>query len=779
MRSSVASRRACGACLLLAVAAVLARPAVAQATSTKQFFNIPRQPAADAIRKLTELTNFQILYPPALLRGLESSPVSGTMAPREALARLLGATSIDIVDIVPGTATLRLHQPANKSENKPQYVPAIVVTARRFSELITEVPIAITVVSGKSIERNGTQSVIQTLLYVPGVSAYDAGSGLTKISIRGVSTSLGGNENGYYLDDLPFSGVSVPITPDIRAWDLERIEVLRGPQGTLFGEGSMGGTIRILTNNAQLDRFSAAAQTGLSQTEGGSSGRSAKAMINIPVIGNMMAVRVAATDETLPGWLDDPPSGRRDINPERLRTVRLRALFQPIERLRINASYWRYDGSHRSGVNASDAGFAPQAGPLLDASSGYAVKGISAAYDFDKVNVFYGYASNRYKLPLSGVFTGAAFRSDIEIGVATHDLRLSSNSRKPLRWTGGIYWRNAERGDTFIYPSEDIDQQSATSSRTASFYGDLTYTLPSLPLEAGFGLRHFRDHLVGRDSNHGIETRSDDAVFSSNNPKLSLSYRPRDDYQIYASASKGFRSGQRQVTGFDRIASTTGVSFPSVISPDTIWTYELGTKLSILDQRLNMEFAAYHNDWKNVAVRFPLGTTGLNALVNSPGTKTNGFDAALSYALTSSLKAGMTASVVDACYTGSVTGTDIRSGAAVDDVPRFLASANVELAVPYFAAWKTIVRAALQHASPHRSAVFPSYSAGDTINNANARISFNKRPWTFAIYGENLLNDRGAASVRSTATLTSTANETYSPRLRPRTIGVELSFAID
>ena len=745
----------------------------------KQLFDLPRQPAADAVRKLTELTNFQILYSPALLRDVVSSPVSGNMTAREALARLLGATNIEIVDIAPGTATLRLRKAIHSPADKPEPIPAIVVTARRFSELIAEVPIAISVFSGKSMERHGTQSVAQALQDVPGVSAYDIGQGITRISIRGIGTSLGGNENGYYLDDLPFSGISVPITPDVRTWDLERVEVLRGPQGTLFGEGSMGGTIRILTNNARLDRFASAAQAGISKTEGGGDGRSAKAMVNLPLIDNMLAVRVAATDDRLAGWLDEAPGGRRDINPGRVKTVRVRALLQPVERLRINASYWRYDGGYPSGVNTSDAGYAPQAGPLLDAFPGYTIRGISAAYDFDAINVFYGYASNRYRLPIMGVYGGAALDSGIDIGVATHELRVSSNSRIPWRWTGGIYWRKSERDDAWTFPNEDIDQQSTTSSRAMSIYGDLTYTMPSLPLEASLGLRHFRDHLAGHDDNHGVATRPDDAVFRSNSPRLSLSFRPGDGYQIYASASKGFRSGQRQVTGFDRVATTTGVSFPSVISPDTIWTYELGSKISGIGQRLNMEFSVYHNDWKNVAVRVPLGTSGLNALVNSPGTRTDGFDASLSYALSSSLKTGLTTGFVDARYTGGVAGTGIRNGAAVDDVPRFLASANVELDLPRVAGWTATARAAIQHASPHRSAVFPADTPGDTINNASARIAFGKRPWTLAIYGDNLLNDRGAASLRTVVPLSPTSNEAYSPRLRPRTIGIELSVATD
>jgi outer membrane receptor protein involved in Fe transport len=128
----------------------------------------------------------------------------------------------------------------------------IMVTARKREERAIDVPIAITAVSGAALERRGAANLADFLQEAPGVGVYDGGSALgMKITIRGISTSLGANENGFYLDDLPFTGVTVPISPDVRAWDLDRVEILRGPQGTLFGEGSMGGTVRILTKGAE------------------------------------------------------------------------------------------------------------------------------------------------------------------------------------------------------------------------------------------------------------------------------------------------------------------------------------------------------------------------------------------------------------------------------------------------------------------------------------------------------------------------------------------------
>jgi len=780
MRPSLARCSSLGARLVfVAQALTISGLALGQNPSTTQKIDISRQAASDAVRQLVEQTNFQILYAPYLLQGVNAGPVHGTMTPREALSILLRETNLEVIDTGPGAATLRQVESSDEYADFNEGIPWVEVTARRFSERLVDVPIAVSVITGKTLARRGASTIAGVLQDAPGVSVYDPGSGLAKISIRGIATSLGGNENGYYLDDLPFSGVSVPITPDLRTWDLDRIEVLRGPQGTLFGEGSMGGTIRTLTNNAQLDRFALAAQTGLSHTETGGSSRSAKAMINVPVIGDMLALRVAATDETLAGWIDDPASGRRQINPGQVRTARVRALFRPIDNLHINATYWSYQGSYQYGVNETDAGSAPHSGPLLNATPSYTLKGISGTYDVDQLSLFYGYSQNTYALPAPGMVGGTAFDSTIGIEVAAHELRVSSNAQKTWRWTAGLYRRSSSRHDVVIYPAFGIDQTSATKSTASSVFGEITYTMPSFPLEASLGLRHFRDFLSGGDVNLGVAEPRSNANFSSDNPRLSLAYRPLEDWQIYASASKGFRSGQRQISGVEQIAEANHVTLPSVVKPDSIWTYELGTKLNMLERRLNMEFAVYHSDWRDVAVRIPLGNTGLNGLINSDGTRTDGVDASVSYALTKTFTITFSGGFVDATYAGSVPGTGIRNGSPVDDIPRLTMSASGDCSFPFVGGWVGIARAGIQHASPHQASMFPAYMAGDTINNVNARLSLSKGPWKLSLYGDNLTNDRGATSYRTVTQLSATTTETYAPRLRRRTVGLELVFEID
>ncbi|HZV66086.1 MAG TPA: TonB-dependent receptor, partial [Telluria sp.] len=579
------------------------------------------------------------------------------------------------------------------------------------------------------------------------------------------------------LDDLPFTGVTVPISPDVRAWDLDRIEVLRGPQGTLFGEGAMGGTIRTLTNNARLNQWSFAGQTGISHTEGGGANRSAKAMINVPIINNMLAMRIAVTNEDYQGWIDDPAKGRENINPTNIKTERLRVLFKPVDELSINASYWHYKADLPYGTTATDQGTASQAS-VLDAAPEYTLKGLNATYDFDAVSVFYGFAKNDYRLPSIGAYAGGILDASIGIDVETHELRLSSTTQKPWRWTAGVYRRTAKRSDTVILAVFGLNQTSITDSTASSVFGEVTYTLPQFPLEASLGMRHFSDRIAGANVDNGVPATVSQNRFSSNNPRISLAYRPSDNQQIYTSASKGFRSGQNQVTGVEALAAQYNIVLPSAIKPDSIWTYELGTKISALDRRLNMEFAVYHSDWKDFAIRMPIGTTGLNGLINSEGTRTNGLDASFAYAVSKSFTALLSAGLVDAKYKAAVPGTQITAGTRVDDVPRFTISASGEYGFALPNAWKGVARAGIQHVASHPAHTFALDQAGDALDSIDARVSFIQGPWTLSLFGENLKNDHGAASSRFGNQLSATDVELVAPRLRPRTIGLEMRYAM-
>src|SRR5271170_846023 len=184
----------------------------------------------------------------------------------------------------------------------------IVVTAERYTSTIQNTPISITALTGEQLIAAGITSMEDVVHEVPGLSMRSAGPGLTEFEARGLASNGGAAPTvGFYLDEVPLSPPAlaqvgkVVIDPDL--YDLNRIEVLRGPQGTLYGSGSMGGTVKLVTNQPKLDTLEGSFQGTLSDTEGGSGNGGGSFMLNVPV-GDTLALRVVGTDNYRSGWLD-------------------------------------------------------------------------------------------------------------------------------------------------------------------------------------------------------------------------------------------------------------------------------------------------------------------------------------------------------------------------------------------------------------------------------------------------------------------------------------------
>src|SRR5580704_955351 len=185
----------------------------------------------------------------------------------------------------------------------------IAVTAEKRSSTVQDTAISMTALSGDLMQQQGITDISGIIQAVPGISQRTAGSGQTELEMRGLSSSGGAAPTvGFYLDDYPLSPPAaalngkVVVDPDL--YDLSRVEVLRGPQGTLYGSGSMGGTVKLITNAPQLNEFSATAALIGSGTVGGGFNRGGNLMLNVPLVRNDLALRVVLTDKYTDGWIN-------------------------------------------------------------------------------------------------------------------------------------------------------------------------------------------------------------------------------------------------------------------------------------------------------------------------------------------------------------------------------------------------------------------------------------------------------------------------------------------
>ncbi len=268
--------------------------------------------------------------------------------------------------------------------NAAPAAPEVVVTAMKRSSTVQTTPASIDAVSGQDLQARGITSLATLAQGTPGVSLKSEGPSQTEIEMRGM-TSSGGNAAtvGFYLDDVPLSGPAngqnghVVIDPDL--YDLSRVEVLRGPQGTLFGSGSMGGTVRLITNQPDPGGFHASGESTLSGTEGGGFNHNDNLMVNIPLVQDKLALRIVGSENETSGWIDRVVAAagafprvdatgtvRGDVaaapvakrypgsNAYQLYAARVSLQWRPTEDLTITPSF-AYETSRQDGVSAYDS----------------------------------------------------------------------------------------------------------------------------------------------------------------------------------------------------------------------------------------------------------------------------------------------------------------------------------------------------------------------------------------------------------------------------------------
>lgn len=652
----------------------------------------------------------------------------------------------------------------------------ITVTARKRDERQLDVPIAITAMTGEQIEAQGLSNIVDVVNSTPGASSVDTGGGFTLVQIRGVSSSLGGNDNGFYVDETPFTGVTVPWYPDTRSFDIERVELLKGPQGTLFGEGSMGGTVRILTRKPQFNEFGAGVELDGSTVSEGADGWGAKAYVNVPLVDDRLALRVVGTDETTPGWIDNSVTGEKDVNEADIRTWRAKLRFAATERWNIDLSYWKYKIETDGASNQAYDDMTDNAFTVSD--NDWDSTSATTSYDFGESQVVYTFSDGNIHRPQVGdIAPGLTLTALIDIGVRTQELRWSSTGERRFDWTVGYYLRDSERVDDLDVPGLLSSKSRQTNDSQAAF-GEVTIKLPDPAWAVTAGLRYFEDDLDAVDVAGDGSTSTLKGTFDSWNPRLSVSWKPSDNATIYASAAKGFRSGQLQPIASIQLAELFGVELPSTIDADSIWTYELGVKSVLAEGRVLLEGAVFHSDWKDVAVRVPI-TPEINGLANSDGTKTNGVEVNLVYQPLRDLTLQLGGSWIDATYSADVPGTPLFDGTPVYNVPKTSLDGSAAYGWDIGATLRGVINGNVHYDSARETSLTAG-SPGDPITLTNLRVGLESvAGWAFYLYGNNLTDEDGAIDARGPTEFDANGNFLRygtANRPQPRTFGVMFRY---
>jgi iron complex outermembrane receptor protein len=688
---SIGTRKLVSAVLLaLSICAPVAF-AETQATQTQAIeipaltADIPAQPLAQALEAFARQTGLQLVYVSEVVHDQRSRAVSSGLSASNALGRLLEGTGLQFEYLTSRSvhvlaAFVGPPKQVVTQIPKREAMQEVIVTAEKREESLNVVPISANVLTSADMNAAGIKGISEIAAVTPGVE-YDFGTQfgpgiLTRLGIRGIKSEIGAPTTGIYIDDVPIQGRQsgfgnvYPV-----AFDLTQVEVLRGPQGALFGAGAEGGAVRFITTEPSVTEFTGQYRAEVSQTEYGGPSFETGAAAGGPIADGSVGLRISA-------WYRDDGGYVNRVNPFTSATVDSEAnrsssralhaavVFTPTESLRITPSLsYQSVGLHDSPIfypylSNPIAGLFNN-GKLLrqPSTDGFTLASLKfeQQFHFAKLTVITSYfdrpaqamfdATNEagilffggYGNPLGPGFP-ASYADALPDMLTLHqsqqsqEVRLTSaNPEAPIQWVAGQFYSLARQVHT-----EDIYELGAPGNPG---YYDTDHTTDTIV--AAFA------HVDARMSRYwtlsaGVRvdrTRSEETSYAGGfaypdlppithgityetplTPQSSLSYRPNETNFFYATIAKGFRIGgvNTQIP-----ASCQTVAPPSSYTSDTVWSHEIGAKNLLFDGRLQVAGSIFEIDWNRVQTNFTLDC-GFNYVANAGAAKSTGFDLVVS-----------------------------------------------------------------------------------------------------------------------------------------------------
>jgi len=804
---------------------LLSGPTVA--AEPTQHFSFRQQDLASALEDFGRQSGNEIFFNREDTRGRQASAVEGNLTAEDALAGLLAGTGLVLkkinshtflvergsTSISPGTPSGGPERAGSSAEVDAAGVGTgmvslqeVVVTAQKRSEHLQDIPAAISALPQDQLQRmriNGLEDLART---APSLSFSELSPGEFRLSMRGIaSQSSLAAVVGYYLDEVSFenrpglwSGVS-----GIDFFDLDRIEVLRGPQGTLYGAGSMGGAVRLISTPPDPRQVEFKTEAGVATTDGGAPTYSAKGAYNQP-LSDTAAVRVVLTHEHTGGFIDaalpsdyemlsraDPIFARNE-NDSTVTTVRAALRWAPNASLSVTPSAF-YRSSRANGFNY----YQPQPGPeyvrhhaftdrndshlavgtlVIDGNLGigdltsvtsYVRKTWNGADDYSSAgaNLYQAFTGSPVGLVLPLLNT---YRLDYR--QFSQEVRLTSPNAAAVRWIAGVRYSHYEDkpGGQYIAdatlgslvssifgvdpPSSvllDATSESDYGGEIAGF-GEATYSITS-QFDVTAGLRAYRLSIVNNAGylggllGSGPEARAA-AQKNGLNPKLNLSYHFTSEILGYATASKGYRAGGPNASLLGSVGSDCQYSsaYKSIYDPDSVWTYEIGAKASIPVDELTINTAVYRTNWSHIQGQVDSNCGGFTA--NFGNARVNGAEIEINMRPTSQLRLFASASYTDAKFVSvdSIlsSAVSIAPGDRVAGVPRTQASIGGEWSLVLVEGIKGYLRADGQYVGS-APASYTNRSADylrPSYTTVNVSLGSYIRNFEVALYVGNLFN---------------------------------------
>ncbi|HSV02321.1 MAG TPA: TonB-dependent receptor [Phenylobacterium sp.] len=583
------------------------------------------------------------------LRGVFTLPQALRRVTREAPCsfRIVDPRTVRISAVVP--------RPAAAPARPAAVVAEVLVTATKRPAGVNRLPASISVISREQIALTGAADVGEAADQVSGVFTTNLGPGRDKVILRGLSdgafTGHARSTVGSYLDDTPVN-YNAP-DPDLRLADVERIEVVRGPQGALYGSGSLSGVYRIVTRKPDLGRYDAGGAGALAWTYGGSPSQEAEGFVNLPVIADRAAVRLVGYYDLQGGYIDNVslnlPNIDRTTRAGGRAAARLQAsetwqldLMAAGQRLRSNDSHYTTSASDRdlrlgqvreAHKNDFDDLSLTLRGELgwasLRSSAGLVDHTFSSQYD----------ATAALAIFAADPGSVGVYREKTRISMLVEDTVLRSSRPGPLTWLVGLYAAaTLEKSPSTLdirAPAGGLarayDEHRRDRVRETAAYGEAAYEfrpLWTLSLGARAFATDVRTRALVLVAPPGTSrTFEGTRRFSGLSPKLSLQRELGGGGLVYALFSQGYRPGGFNTGGFLFPIRASRVSF----APDQLRNYEVGLKQAFLDDRLLLHAAVFYDRWSDIQSD-QYRPSGLPFTVNVGDARITGLEAEVGYA---------------------------------------------------------------------------------------------------------------------------------------------------
>ncbi|HEX4712012.1 TonB-dependent receptor [Phenylobacterium sp.] len=736
----------------------------------------------------------------------------------------LGAVSALALTAATGAAAQT--KPANPS----QTVEELVVTAQKREERLVDVPAAITALQGNMLQEIGAKNLSDYAALVPGLQFASQGGGVgQQLVLRGLATGVQTDSAlvGEIVDGIPVGSSSTyalggASALDSSLWDVKRVEILRGPQGTLYGAAGMSGLISYVYNQPDLHTYGGALELEGSGTQGGAASYIARGTVNLPIIADQLALRVSAFGDHEGGWIDNPTRGQKDINARSEQGARANLLWQPTERFHANleASY-QFDESQASDAASYNAtthnpvrGSLDQLHSLLDPSKFvYELEALNLSYDFGPTTLTsstsHQYLKNDRITYFTDTGTAPLFTSQsflTLLGVAgptaknllfnfrnhtdkvTEELKLTSNGSGPLQYVAGFYTSHEKSdGDSLFFGTDaagtplanmnpGVDAGIPSDYKEYAAYAQASYTLMDRLTLTG-GLRYTRIEQNFQETLSGpyrtgllalhilgvtpqITGSEDDVNFLVN-----ARYALTPDSNLYARIADGFRPGGPNVV-------VTGL--PPSFQPDKLTDYEAGYKGSFMSGRLQFDADVFYIKWDRIQLR--AAVNGISGETNGGEASSRGVEAQGTFKPVAGWTIGGNVAYADAHLDEAVPSVGGLSGDPLPLSAKWSGALFTNYVFPVTGDWNGFVGGTAR-ADSARNVSFPTSKTSPNYRMqpyllGDIRAGVQDGRYSVTVFLDNVGNTR--AQLSAAATDVAVTNIGQVAVARPRTLGIRL-----